>query len=815
MASTRSSQKRNVRLAPLTSQTKPGISVEEWEAKALIDDKAIHSVNAIKQASDKISLPDKSFPTGTPTTSRPTTPATRQKVGYSSLSSRPTTPISSTIQRSFGTHALHPKHPIQTPQQFYDWFSLIDNSVTHQQESQYREHLESVSAHLETCERLVQRVDDIDRDVADMLDDWRSVEDGGRSLKEACELLLDERDRLIQLSEAIEGRLEYFQQLDHSTRMLNHPGESLVLQANFLDMVERVDVCIEFLKSHRSFRECDVYLLRFQQCMTRAMTLIRMYFVGSLKALSTDVAKRLSEKDVSDTAQTHLLYTRFSTVSSQVAPLLRELERRAASHPEDLNALLSECHIAYLSTRKSLLVNRLTADIKGLDPSRTELVELTRSGCGYIKQLCEDEFNLYRQFFSTGKEQLYNYLENLCDYLYDDLRPRILHEPRLTSLCEVCTVLQALMVLDVPAGSDSSDEDGMDQERFQSGTGLRGSEGLGSLHITHLLQTVLQDAQTRLFFKAQHVIQSEIRYYVPKAEDLDYPNKLAGAQQPSNGFITKEKEMTSSFFNLPSIEKRDTWYPTLRNTVWVLTQLHDFVPSSIFDEIAQEATNLCRASLVSASDMLASKNPPFTKLDGRLFLIRHLLILKDLIGKLEFSSSINGPIPYDRVTNTLKDILRATSFVPFTFSSAASRNLYEDSKSPSEGIDYSLKSACEEVISDCAETATQVLRNLAHTVGQARSRENLPSRDAVVEADKAFRLSLQQELPRAAIRLRLYLEDSGTIAVLLTHIQDRIVEDYSAFSEAIRSAYELDLVVTLLSINDLRTILSHSSENFT
>jgi hypothetical protein len=34
--------------------------------------------------------------------------------------------------------------------------------------------------------------------------------------------------------------------------MLNHPGESLVLQADFLDMVERVDVCIEFLRAHVS-----------------------------------------------------------------------------------------------------------------------------------------------------------------------------------------------------------------------------------------------------------------------------------------------------------------------------------------------------------------------------------------------------------------------------------------------------------------------------------------------------------------------------------------------------------------------------------
>lgn len=72
----------------------------------------------------------------------------------------------------------------------------------------------------------------------------------------------------------------------------------------------------------------------------------------------------------------HLLYTRFHTVSGPLAPLLAELERRAQAHPEELSALLSECHTAYFSARKSLLVSRLMEEIKGLDPARTELVEL-------------------------------------------------------------------------------------------------------------------------------------------------------------------------------------------------------------------------------------------------------------------------------------------------------------------------------------------------------------------------------------------------------------------------------------------------------
>lgn len=60
------------------------------------------------------------------------------------------------------------------------------------------------------------------------------------------------------MSEAIGQRLEYFQELEHATRMLNSPGDSLVLQTDFLYMVERVDICIEYLKEHVS----AIYLMR-------------------------------------------------------------------------------------------------------------------------------------------------------------------------------------------------------------------------------------------------------------------------------------------------------------------------------------------------------------------------------------------------------------------------------------------------------------------------------------------------------------------------------------------------------------------------
>ena len=289
-----------------------------------------------------------------------------------------------------------------------------------------------------------------------------------------------------------------------------------------------------------------------------------MYFVGSLKALMTDITRRMTDKGMSNMAVLHLLYTRFQSVSSQLSPLLGEMERRTLSHPAELSSLLSECHTAYFSARRSLLISRITEEIKGLDPGSADLVELVSFGRNLVQLVSRFNY-LYRpdlvarisssfaltnsQFIGAFSilerisysksifdpdctksliERYSQYLESLCDYLFDDLRPRILHEGRLSVLCDVCKVLQALMVLDVPDMDSSSDEeDELPVARRVNGTkGV--TQGVGRLHVGHMLQSILQDAQTRLFFKAQNVVQSDIRYFVAKPEDLDYPNILTG-----------------------------------------------------------------------------------------------------------------------------------------------------------------------------------------------------------------------------------------------------------------------------------------------
>lgn len=53
---------------------------------------------------------------------------------------------------------------------------------------------------------------------------------------------------------------------------------------------------------------------------------------------------------------------------------------------------------------------------------------------------------------------------------------------------------------------------------------------LERLHTEVLLRMVLQDAQTRLVFRAQAMLVQEVEYYVVKDGDLDYPEKLESGE---------------------------------------------------------------------------------------------------------------------------------------------------------------------------------------------------------------------------------------------------------------------------------------------
>lgn len=145
-----------------------------------------------------------------------------------------------------------PLHPVAlvTPQQFHDHFTALTLSTEHEQDSLYRDHLAEIIAIREKCDAILRLLEEGEGEIDEMLKCLSYVEERSESLRGACEDLLEEQTHLLTHTSQLAHRLTFFTFLENAQRMLNNPSGELVLSADFLPMVKRLDECIGYLGDH-------------------------------------------------------------------------------------------------------------------------------------------------------------------------------------------------------------------------------------------------------------------------------------------------------------------------------------------------------------------------------------------------------------------------------------------------------------------------------------------------------------------------------------------------------------------------------------
>jgi len=263
----------------------------------------------------------------------------------------------------------------------------------------------------------------------------------------------------------------------------------------------------------------------------------------------------------------------------------------------------------------------------------------------------------------------------------------------------------------------------------------------------------------------------------------------------------------------------------LQKTLWVLSQLHDFVKPAIFDDIAQEAVSLCRQSLVVASDMIKQRNPQ-SALDGQLFLVRHLLILKEMTHNLDLAQN-EVKSNFAGVTETLSSMLtKTTSLLPNAlFASLGMPRTEESITEAKHGIDHELQKACQELITQCTDPICEPIRTWVSRIQDQTTDRRSPGdqqplaaqswaqQPAVEALEKSFRVACERDLRASIARMRLYLEDDRTVGLLVGHIQDRIVEDYEGYRDVSWSIFAGNLGGVTLPSAGLRGLLKGICED--
>uniref|UniRef100_A0A8D3C4L0 Conserved oligomeric Golgi complex subunit 3 n=1 Tax=Scophthalmus maximus TaxID=52904 RepID=A0A8D3C4L0_SCOMX len=520
---------------------------------------------------------------------------------------------------------------LPVPSEFFAWFAKLHTTMDQDDSDKYRKTRDDLNCYQEQCDAILKDVSAALEHLNSLKKQYLFVSNKTGTLHEACEQLLKEQSELVDLAESIQQKLSYFNELENINTKLNSPTLS-VNSEGFIPMLSKLDDCIEYVSSHPNFKDYPVYLAKFKQCLSKAMHFMKIHIVNTMQNLTSQLTKRdpmgLTNADNAFT----LYYVKYRAAAPKVRSLIEQIEQRAEKVPE-YHQLLDEIHQCYLEQREQLLSPSITSTITDLtNQNGKDHCALVRSGCAFMVHVCQDEHQLFNEFFSKPTPKLDEMLEKLCLSLYDVLRPLIIHIIHLETLSELCSILKNEML-----------EDHVQNNAAQLGA------------FDAMVKQMLEDVQERLVYRTHIYIQTDITGYNPAPGDLAYPEKLEMMEVQIAQSLKEEqmKQMSQeSMFSDVQLEDPDgrrnsnaglssriqasispadlhgMWYPTVRRTLVCLSKLYRCMDRAVFQGLSQEALSACIQSLLKASDIILKNK---TQIDGQLFLIKHLLIIREQI----------------------------------------------------------------------------------------------------------------------------------------------------------------------------------------
>ncbi|KAH9512323.1 Golgi transport complex subunit 3 [Bulinus truncatus] len=390
---------------------------------------------------------------------------------------------------------------IENAQQFFSWFSELEEALERDDGGLYRQYTDELTQYKDQCSNILTEVNKALDYLQQLSGQYVHVATKTNALHEECEHLLAEQTHLMDLAESISNKLSYFNELDSISAKLSRPNLN-VTGETFIPLLSRMDECILYLKSNPRYKECDVYLARFRQCLNKALSLIKNHVNNVLLTATQQVQPKKDSPNITDNAFT-LFYGKFRANAPRVKALTEQLELRTEKDNEYANAL-ADCQAFYFSQRETLLGPSIATTISDLASKHIrDHCALMRSGCAFMVHVCEDEYQLYFNFFSKATPLLDAMLERICNNLYDVFRPLIIHINHLETLSELCSILKVEM---------------MEEHVKQNPQELAAFESI--------CQQMLMDIQERLVYRTYIYIKSDILQYNAAPGDLAYPEKL-------------------------------------------------------------------------------------------------------------------------------------------------------------------------------------------------------------------------------------------------------------------------------------------------
>jgi conserved oligomeric Golgi complex subunit 3 len=622
--------------------------------------------------------------------------------------------------------------------------------------------------------------------LTDISASFKSIDAQTTIFSEKSSGILFQQRRNEQHVDAISENLQYYEPLERFHRRLNAPGAgSFVRSTAFSDMLITLDECIDYMQTHPKHKEAETYRSRYKLLLTRSLTLVRNAFMNGVREITTEVTKRIADQQLNDTTMSTLLYAKFRVGAAEMKQLGLEIRKRAnpAADAEpgtegEYQSLMNELHTTFATSRGRLilpLIHKRLAEI-GQAPSSKDLDAFALACISYIRGMCMDEFELWGEWFH-GQKGLYTLLDSICEPVYDALRPRIIHD-NFQNLCLLVTSLQ-----DRYFGEDDDSPPNLNDLDFPS-----------------LLEPVLEDAQSQLVFRAQSVITKDIERYKPTANDLAWPKTTSSVNTTSDATsisrVSRQNTnnsgnwATRAVTSITSSSKSGTVYPTLPKAISLLSSIYRLIHSSVFDDLAHEIVHQTTISLSQASTLikpLPGITTSLPQIDGQLFLLRHLLLLKSQIVLFDIESHVTPDVSFDfsALLNTFFEIReRGGLFNPRAWYRLMQRpgglmpRVVENMLDAKVELDGRLRTVISEYV------GSEVAELTAELPASAPSKESGGQSTSTNLGELTLK-RVESEVPLMRAKLEQYIDDFRTRETLVAAVLEQVVQAYETYLEQV------------------------------
>ncbi|CEH13807.1 Subunit of cis-Golgi transport vesicle tethering complex-Sec34p [Ceraceosorus bombacis] len=593
-------------------------------------------------------------------------------------------------------------------------------------------------------------------------------------------------------------------------------------------------------------------------------------------AASLDVSDQERDKqppmDESALLADYAAKAKVDSTEGDATELQEESSSAAVFSAPEFDAMLVECRTAYFEARQTLLLGIVGSCVARIEAAAQTLASATastsrahasllpplvRQGLAFLAPVCESERSLCARFFATQTAAEATFLSTLCGPLHDRVCSRVQRENNVAIVSQVCVALLEPV------------------DRLEH-TAL----------LSPLIRPMLKDAQAQLSMRARTLsLGPEIANFKPSADDLDYPTKLGGAAAAAHrraqssiggaGLLEAAAEAEAARSRGASEASRDskmglaraqegkaattsvrlfaspapsvvrTWYTPVSRTLTMLSLLHIALPTKLFCELAMIAVDGCRHALLHGAEKMGSDGNSIMpgrigatgRMDPPLFLLRHFLLLREMVASVELSTSAQGQGQADRMAVALGDgnaVQHSTSVIDFALLTSVVNALWATTsalldprgllrgsatvdeepvlnrtptpRSPSRPFDaaqsealtrleHAIKSASAQlvdVISSSVCLPVRVFMDQARRAKVALPASASPTTSSKMSADKikgvkeAFDTCARTTLSQVKLALAAYIEEERVIDSLVEPILTRIVQTYQAFVDVVQ-----------------------------